>query len=34
MPTTFREMFLFNAAVMGFGSSKWMDIVLDQQLGT
>lgn len=30
VPTTFREMFLFNAAVMGFGNSKWMDIILDQ----
>ncbi|CAJ1354839.1 unnamed protein product [Effrenium voratum] len=30
VPSTFREMFLFNAAVMGFGNSKWMDIILDQ----
>eukprot|EP00435_Cladocopium_sp_Y103_P019377 s726_g4.t1 len=30
VPTTFREMFLFNAAVMGFGGSTWMDIILDQ----
>ena len=32
VPTTFREMFLFNAAVMGFGGSTWMDIILDQRL--
>eukprot|EP00913_Durusdinium_trenchii_P013742 g12902.t1 len=34
VPTTFREMFLFNAAVMGFGNSKWMDIILDQLLAS
>ena len=28
VPTTFNEMFLFNAAVMGFADSKWMHIVL------
>ena len=32
VPTTFREMFLFNAAVMGFGGSTWMDIILDQRM--
>lgn len=30
VPTTFNEMFLFNAAVMGFSSSIWMQFVLDQ----
>mmetsp|Transcript_60983 Transcript_60983/g.142756 ORF Transcript_60983/g.142756 Transcript_60983/m.142756 type:complete len:1105 (-) Transcript_60983:15-3329(-) len=30
VPNSFREMFLFNAAVMGYGSSKWMEMVLDQ----
>ncbi|CAE7474850.1 unnamed protein product [Symbiodinium microadriaticum] len=30
VPTTFNEMFLFNAAVMGFGESKWMHIVLER----
>ncbi|CAE7832533.1 unnamed protein product, partial [Symbiodinium microadriaticum] len=30
VPTTFNEMFLFNAAVMGFGQSTWMHLVLDQ----
>jgi len=30
VPTTFNEMFLFNAAVMGFGSSTWMQLILDQ----
>merc|ERR1712228_18887 len=28
VPTTFKEMFQFNAAVMGFGSSLWMSEVL------
>eukprot|EP00927_Polykrikos_kofoidii_P008254 TRINITY_DN13422_c0_g2_i1.p1 TRINITY_DN13422_c0_g2~~TRINITY_DN13422_c0_g2_i1.p1 ORF type:complete len:1113 (-),score=188.46 TRINITY_DN13422_c0_g2_i1:284-3562(-) len=28
VPTTFKEMFQFNAAVMGFGSSIWMNEVL------
>lgn len=30
VPTTFKEMFLFNAAVMGFGNSNWMSIILEQ----
>lgn len=30
VPTTFNEMFLFNAAVMGFSSSVWMQLVLEQ----
>jgi len=30
VPRTFSEMFLFNAAVMGFGSSMWMHLVLEQ----
>jgi len=30
VPTTFNEMFLFNAAVMGFGESKWMHTVLER----
>eukprot|EP00929_Paragymnodinium_shiwhaense_P097820 TRINITY_DN5941_c0_g1_i1.p1 TRINITY_DN5941_c0_g1~~TRINITY_DN5941_c0_g1_i1.p1 ORF type:complete len:1411 (-),score=296.42 TRINITY_DN5941_c0_g1_i1:220-4452(-) len=30
IPTSFREMFLFNAAVMGFGQNLWMAEVLDQ----
>ncbi|CAJ1371643.1 unnamed protein product [Effrenium voratum] len=30
VPTTFKEMFLFNAAVMGYGGSTWMNIILDQ----
>ncbi|CAJ1404592.1 unnamed protein product [Effrenium voratum] len=30
VPTTFNEMLLFNASVMGFGSSSWMNIVLVQ----
>lgn len=30
VPTTFAEMFLFNAAVMGFSNSIWMQLVLDQ----
>merc|ERR1719506_3084159 len=29
VPTTFPEMFKFNAAVMGFGASTWMNEVLD-----
>jgi hemoglobin-like flavoprotein len=29
VPTTFDEMFRFNAAVMGFGNSEWMQQVLD-----
>eukprot|EP00929_Paragymnodinium_shiwhaense_P113813 TRINITY_DN820_c3_g1_i6.p1 TRINITY_DN820_c3_g1~~TRINITY_DN820_c3_g1_i6.p1 ORF type:complete len:1139 (-),score=291.44 TRINITY_DN820_c3_g1_i6:390-3713(-) len=29
IPTSFREMFLFNAAVMGFGQSLWMNEILD-----
>merc|ERR1719218_424838 len=29
IPTTFKEMFQFNAAVMGFGQSLWMNEVLD-----
>jgi len=29
VPTTYPEMFLFNAAVMGFGTSAWMNEVLD-----
>jgi hemoglobin-like flavoprotein len=28
VPTTFNEMFMFNAAVMGFGSAMWMHEVL------
>lgn len=28
VPSTFSEMFLFNAAVMGFSESKWMKLVL------
>ena len=32
-PKTFNEMFLFNAAVMGFGNSGWMHLVLEQHLG-
>jgi len=28
VPTTFKEMFQFNAAVMGFGTSMWMNEVL------
>eukprot|EP00929_Paragymnodinium_shiwhaense_P110898 TRINITY_DN781_c2_g1_i3.p1 TRINITY_DN781_c2_g1~~TRINITY_DN781_c2_g1_i3.p1 ORF type:complete len:1089 (-),score=249.14 TRINITY_DN781_c2_g1_i3:119-3385(-) len=28
IPTTFKEMFLFNAAVMGFGQNLWMNEVL------
>lgn len=30
VPTTFNEMFLFNAAVMGFGEQSWMQMVLQQ----
>ncbi|CAE7537410.1 unnamed protein product [Symbiodinium natans] len=30
VPTTFNEMLLFNASVMGFGSSTWMNIILAQ----
>ena len=30
VPKTFNEMFLFNAAVMGFGNSAWMHLVLEQ----
>lgn len=30
VPTTFNEMLLFNASVMGYGSSTWMNIVLQQ----
>ena len=30
VPTTFRDMFLFNAAVMGFGTSEWMNLILEQ----
>ena len=30
VPTTFNEMFLFNAAVMGFAESGWMNLILDQ----
>ncbi|CAE8718310.1 unnamed protein product [Polarella glacialis] len=29
VPTTFNEMFLFNGAVMGFGNSLWMPMVLE-----
>jgi uncharacterized membrane protein YgcG len=29
IPTTYKEMFTFNAAVMGFGSATWMNEVLD-----
>ncbi|CAK9110292.1 unnamed protein product [Durusdinium trenchii] len=29
VPTSFEGMFLFNAAVMGYGESSWMKIVLD-----
>jgi len=28
MPTTFSDMFLFNASVMGYGESKWMRLIL------
>ena len=30
VPTTFNEMLLFNASVMGYGTSTWMGIVLQQ----
>jgi len=30
VPTTFNEMFLFNAAVMGYAESGWFSIILDQ----
>ena len=30
VPTTFNEMLLFNASVMGYGASTWMSIVLVQ----
>ena len=30
VPTTFNEMLLFNASVMGYGSSAWMSIILIQ----
>ncbi|CAE7455446.1 unnamed protein product [Symbiodinium natans] len=30
VPKTFNEMFLFNSAVMGFGNSLWMHLVLEQ----
>ena len=30
VPQTFNEMFMFNGAVMGFGSSLWMNLVLEQ----
>ncbi|CAL1147647.1 unnamed protein product [Cladocopium goreaui] len=30
VPTSFNEMFLFNAAVMGLGESGWMAVVLEQ----
>ncbi|CAJ1400180.1 unnamed protein product [Effrenium voratum] len=30
VPTTFNEMLLFNASVMGYGGSSWMNIVLQQ----
>merc|ERR1712094_125329 len=29
VPTTYNEMFRFNSAVMGFGTSQWMGEVLD-----
>ena len=29
VPTSFNEMFLFNASVMGFSESKWMKQVLE-----
>merc|ERR1719269_127678 len=29
IPTTFKEMFQFNAAVMGFGQNLWMNEILD-----
>jgi len=30
VPNTFKDMFLFNAAVMGFGTSNWMNLILEQ----
>ncbi|CAK9000684.1 unnamed protein product [Durusdinium trenchii] len=30
VPTTFKEMFLFNATVMGYTNNDWMSIILDQ----
>ncbi|CAJ1400909.1 unnamed protein product [Effrenium voratum] len=30
VPTSFNEMFLFNAAVMGLGDSSWMSVILEQ----
>ncbi|CAE7747253.1 unnamed protein product [Symbiodinium sp. CCMP2592] len=30
VPTTFNEMVLFNASVMGFGANTWMNIILAQ----
>ncbi|CAE7275460.1 unnamed protein product, partial [Symbiodinium pilosum] len=31
VPTNFKEMFFFNAAVMGFGqNNQWMQLILDQ----
>ncbi|CAK9088195.1 unnamed protein product [Durusdinium trenchii] len=30
VPTTFNEMFLFNAAVMGLGENGWMSVILEQ----
>ena len=30
VPNTFKDMFLFNAAVMGFGTSNWMSLILEQ----
>ncbi|CAJ1356900.1 unnamed protein product [Effrenium voratum] len=30
VPKTFNEMFLFNSCVMGFETSEWMDLILDQ----
>ena len=29
VPTTFDEMFLFNAAVMGYANSTWMKFILE-----
>ena len=29
VPTTFDEMFLFNAAVMGYANSNWMKFILE-----
>merc|ERR1719310_1403897 len=29
IPTTFKEMFQFNAAVMGFGQNLWFNEILD-----